>query len=52
MSTGCSRIDSLQFVYKRNRGTDDAVQTMMNCVTYHLQNPNAYFEILHKRLTK
>lgn len=29
-------------MYNQNRGTDNAVLTMMNCVIHHLQNPNAY----------
>ncbi len=35
----------LQFAYKLNKGTDDAVLTMMNFVT-HLQNSTAYARIL------
>lgn len=40
-SVGLS-IDPLQFAYRLNRGTDDAVLTMMNFVTDHLLNSNAY----------
>ncbi len=46
MSSAGSSTDPLQFAYRRNRGTDDAVLTMMNFVTCHLQNSNSYARIL------
>ncbi len=41
-----SKQDPLQFVYKRNRDTDDAVLTLLNTVTKHLTNPKGYARIL------
>ncbi len=46
MSSVGSSTDPLQFAYRRNRGTDDAVLTMMNFVTCHLQNSNSNARIL------
>ncbi len=46
MSSVGSSIDSFQFAYRRNRGTDDAMLTMMNFVTCHLHNSNSYTRIL------
>lgn len=46
--TSCvaSKQDPLQFAYKRKRGTDDAVLTLLNTVTKHLSNPKGYAKIL------
>ncbi len=46
--TSCvaSTLDPLQFAYKSNRGTDDAVLTLLNTVTKHLTNPKGYARIL------
>ncbi len=38
--------DPLQFAYKSNRGTDDAVLTLLYTITKHLTNPKGYARIL------
>ncbi len=45
-SSVSSKQDPLQFVYKRNRDTDDAVLTLLITVTKHLTNPKGYARIL------
>ncbi len=45
-SSVASKLDLLQFAYKSNRGTDDAVLTLLNTVTKHLTNPKGYARIL------
>lgn len=39
-------LDPLQFANKNNRGTDDAVQTLLKTVTKHLMHPKAYAMVL------
>ncbi len=39
-------INIQQIAYKSNRGTDDAVLTLLNTVTKHLTNPKGYARIL------
>lgn len=47
LTTSVSTVmDPFQFAYKRNRGTDDALLTMLNAVTQHLMHPKGYARIL------
>ncbi len=42
----CPQLDPYQFAYKRHRGTDDAINSLVHLVIKHLENPRAYAKLL------
>ena len=47
----CKHLDPLQFAYRHNRSTEDAVITMLNYVLEHLQERGSYVRILFADLS-
>ncbi|KAI2644006.1 RNA-directed DNA polymerase from mobile element jockey [Labeo rohita] len=41
-----SQLDPYQFAYKHQRGTDDAINSLVHLVTKHLENPMVYARLL------
>ncbi len=42
----CPQLDPYQFAYKRQRGTDDVINSLVHLVIKHLENPRAYAKLL------
>ncbi len=42
----CPQLDPYQFAYKRQRGTDDAINSLVHLVIKHPENPRAYAKLL------
>ncbi len=43
----CPQLDPYQFAYKRQRGTDDSINSLVHLVIKHLENPRAYAKLLY-----